>query len=41
MWKKVVGGYDEDSSQVLETLDLYGIANYIKSDACKNVFIMV
>ncbi|KLO14716.1 NAD-dependent deacetylase sirtuin-2 [Schizopora paradoxa] len=43
MWKKVAGGYDvddDDALQVLETLDLHGIAKYIKSDACKNIFIM-
>ena len=41
MWKEAVGGYDDDELQVLETLDLHGIAKYIKSIACKNVFIMV
>lgn len=41
MWKRLVGGYDDDDApQVLETLDLHGVAKYIKSDACKNIFVM-
>lgn len=31
----------DEVPQILETLDLDGVANYIKSDGCKNVFIMV
>lgn len=41
MWKKLVNGYDDDSVQVLDTLDLPGIAEYINSDVCKNIFVMV
>lgn len=39
MWKSLLGR--NDSPQVLESLDLPGIAKYIKSDACKNIFVMV
>ena len=31
----------EDAPQVLKSLDLDGIQEYIQSDACKNVFVMV
>ncbi|PAV17163.1 NAD-dependent deacetylase sirtuin-2 [Pyrrhoderma noxium] len=38
MRKSSVG--DEDGPQLLESLDLPGIAKYIKSDACKRIFVM-
>lgn len=32
---------DDDLPQVLESLDLPGIAKYIQSKACKHIFVMV
>ena len=42
MWKLFSKAYEDDEiPQVLPTLDLHGVAKYIESDACDNIFIMV
>lgn len=40
MWRSF-SRRNDDVTQILDSLDLPGVAKYIKSDNCKQIFIMV